>query len=91
LLRESCKVTAGADRIKAFTLVTEESRLDRIINLREITPLYLPFPSRTAKTGGISSLKRDKQEESVSFSCTSKKPFEKTSFTNLANRKTLQY
>jgi hypothetical protein len=76
-------VTAGAGRIKVLTLVPEASRLERIIDLREITPLYLPSLSNTARTGGVSFLKSDRQEESVSFSCTSKKPFEKTSSTTL--------
>jgi hypothetical protein len=87
-LRESGKVTAGAGRIKVLTLVTEAARLDRTIHLREITPLYLPLLSKTAKTGGNSSLKRDRQEESVSFSCTFKKPFEKTSLTLLTTENT---
>jgi hypothetical protein len=83
LPRESCRVTAGADRIKVLILVSEESKLDRIIHLREITPLYSPLLSTTAKTGGVSFLKSDKQEESVSFSLTSKNPCEKTSSTIL--------
>ena len=87
LLRESYRVTEGADRIKVLTLVSEESKLDRIIHLREITPLYFPLLSTTAKTGSVSFLKSDKQEESVSFSLTSKNPCEKTSCTILTIEK----
>jgi hypothetical protein len=74
---------AGAERIKVFTLVVDGSNLDLIIDRRVNIPLYRPLLFKTIKTGGNSSLKSEKQLESVSFSSTLTRPFEKTSFTVL--------
>jgi hypothetical protein len=76
-------VTVGAERTKVFALVVFGSNLDLIIHRLANTPLYLPLLSKTAKTGGISPLKSERQTESVSSSLTLIKPLEKTSFTIL--------
>lgn len=62
--------TFGAARMSVFTLVDAGSSLDLRIHRRVITPVNLPFASRTARTGGISVLNASRHLDSVSLSFT---------------------
>ena len=62
--------TAGADCIKLFTLVTAGFSRDRKIDFLVIIPAYLPFSSRTARTGGKPFLKLSMHLDRVSVSLT---------------------
>ena len=75
-LKEISGVTTGATCISERTLATVGSSRDRKIDRLVIIPIYLPFSSKTAKTGGIPFLKLSRHLESVSFSWTELNPLE---------------
>lgn len=61
-------VTLGADCIKDFTLVVLGSSLEFIIHFLAITPMYFSLVFKTARTGGLSFLKRSRHLDNVLFS-----------------------
>lgn len=68
LLRAMVGSTFGAGRVRVFTFVVEGSSPDLIIARLVITPTYLPFLSKTARTGGISFLNEAELLDNASFS-----------------------